>query len=423
MIMINKLAGASVTLVSIFLIALGHSLWAEILILAKWAGLFLIFCGGVAVLGGLTLLSDLIYDKIDNNRVKKERDTLDLARLGIENDNARIHTITAGIDEQLWIGSPEDSSLVFKPLHLSPGLVNGKTIQPTPSQMRFWAKYQELHSTASKPNVTNATVAELPATTAELKPILDYCLESERLIIAGRSGAGKSEFSKHLLTGHQDADSFMVINPHAPNLLFDSSFPVVGSNQDYLEIDGAFDYLMKLFDDRFTLLAEGAYGECEFPKLVVYIDELKAILDTLPHRVQTITKLFRESRKLSFYMILMTQTLNTSDLGMTSADRANCDLVQMLGGKRGDSRRCFVVPEGVGIGLNNMGKWDEYSSAGVYRGGGYQPQNIITPQPPSEVDAIKKMLIEGMSGNQIIETMGGNRQDRLDQIRSIKASS
>jgi len=66
--------------------------------------------------------------------------------------------------------------------------------------------------------------------------------------------------------------------------------------------------------------------------------------------------------------------------------------------------------------LYEPGNWDTGQEVWLPSALGFEPGAQL-----SEDDTIKKMIAEGKSGNQICNILGGNRQERMRQIKTIKA--
>jgi hypothetical protein len=164
---------------------------------------------------------------------------------------------------------------------------------------------------------------------------LKWLNETPHLLLAAQTGGGKTTTTKAILAERIAAHSkLLVIDPHSSEWL---GLPVIGGGEDWTEVKAALRVVEQEYRDR--LLTRDAYmdetGEelpvSHFERLTVLLDEAnitQANLDDGPRGKPTVWKQFIKvlgsgARKVNISIIMLCQSANVEDLGISGGYRQN----------------------------------------------------------------------------------------------------
>lgn len=321
----------------------------------------------VALAGGLVLL---VYLGLQYARFSRGRADLREAEVLAARRTARLLVTTAPAGDQVYIHEvdPSDNNLIHRPLHLTPGRLNGDPAIPHPDEIRRWAFYQAVHA----PRVTAGTPAggEPPLLAAGAPPELLAELDGvQRCLIVGPSDAGKTTLLQHIQSRRLNNSRVVAIDPHAwPGKWV--AHKTFGTGRNYQEIDWGLQELLRLMIRRYDDIGAGRIAEGNHAKLTIVIDEWRTIIRNVTDAGDAIKTILTESRKAAFSVFLATHTERVRPLGIEG---------------EGDLKDGFVIVR--------LALVDGRHTATLDRGNGEIP--VALPGPFSRVVQSPRQLDEG----------------------------
>lgn len=192
-------------------------------------------------------------------------------------------------------------------------------------------------------NSTNNNTTPMLETQLEdetLKPVpssewLEWINRQPHVILAGATGKGKTVTAKPIIAARiTNGEQFMIIDPHADHWF---GLEVIGGGENWIEIREAIEQITMEYQSR--QMARETYRRLNgksmpvalFPRLNVLMDEgyLISIHTNTAKRGETsVWEKFSEifssgARKINISLILLTQTANCEDLGISGPLREN----------------------------------------------------------------------------------------------------
>ena len=230
--------------------------------------------------------------------------------------------VTAPADHQAWIIAPENSDLIARPAHLSPGPLNGHTMPPTPVEVELWLAWQSVHSRRQPAGQQPAGLLPAGPVVESLPPALPSILAAQRRLVVGASGSGKSSLAQHIIWAEWLRGTPSIpINPHAEG--------------DEAVAD-AIETLYLAMDERYKQAAAG-HRLAGFSTWHIIVDELTAILAWAKKAkrsevVEQLQSLIIESRKVQIKLTILGHSPNADDLGLSGPIRGSLSIWQCTGG-------------------------------------------------------------------------------------------
>jgi len=299
------------------------------------------------------------------------------------------------------------------PLHLTPGAVNGYPVKPTDSELQRWYVHAMLYSKTSRPELLEAPEPVPLAAGAAL----DYIMRTERRLISGASGSGKSSLAKHIIWQEwQRGVPTIPIDPHheGETLL---GFPVIGAGRRYDQIERAIEVLYLTMDARYKQAAAG-FRLSAFDSWHIIIDELTAILtNTNKATLDMLTMLIIESRKVRVRLTVLGHSHNVADLGLSGPIRNSLSIWACTGGN-GDPVGPIERLKAEGSRLKPDG---QFTHPGPFDGSPIE-QALIIDLPAPEIVRARGMAAEGQSATAIARTLicQGQRDPNGREIGQVK---
>jgi GTPase SAR1 family protein len=216
--------------------------------------------------------------------------------------------------EQVYL-TEVDHNTTTRPLHLSPGLVNGR-VWYDDEELRRWALFNALHAPGQRrPDALGPGPAlGLPAGPVDLLTALD---NERRVLVVGPSNAGKTTLLHHLTQRQYNRSKVVVIDPHAsPQKWGGHSHRVFGVGRNYAEVEWGLRELLKLMLKRYDDIGRGLAQEETHPPISILIDEWRAIIENVDGSASTIKTLLTESRKAAFAVFLASHSERAKPLGL-----------------------------------------------------------------------------------------------------------
>ena len=245
-----------------------------------------------------------------------------------------------------------------------------------------------------------------------LEPILPLLVDSQRLIIAGGSDAGKTTLVKHIISGRRNHSKIVIIDPHSPSRIL--GIDVIGAGRDYPAIGDALESLVLLMTARYEDVKAGVLGYFEHDRISVFIDEWTSISREIKEAGNQLAILLTESRKVNIHLTICSHTLTVDGLGLPDAQfKKSATLVEIIGGN-GQPRKGFILPRSK---LN--GKPIEYLLPGPFIGY-VEPTQEVLRLPDSKSLKAQILRLQGFSNTAIARELFGVDKATGGQINAIK---
>lgn len=186
---------------------------------------------------------------------------------------------------------------------------------------------------------TGATTLLAPADAAPLvvasSEWLSWLDRQPHVLLASETGGGKSTTAKAILAPRVNAgEAIFVIDPHSSDWF---NLPSVGGGEDWREVRRAFEAVASEYQDRLQQRDDhkrdtGAeLPVTHFQRLTVVLDEAnntRSALDTSKRGETSAWKTFAQAlgsgaRKVNISIVLLAQSANVEDLGLSGAMREN----------------------------------------------------------------------------------------------------
>lgn len=276
--------------------------------------------------------------------------------------------------------------------------------------------------------------------------------------IAGPSRQGKSILSMALTYLRSiDDHQLVILNSHArPN-----DYGGLPQVQAY----GAINHTMKMLLDELQARKEAASkGVLAFDPITIVLEEAPDVMSKLhgedgssakpkvPIARRFVGEMLRQAAKYSMHLIVVTQTVQVAPLGIEGDSEALDNLLWVAIGDRAIDRmkqqgqqdsplswpaaiewnsKWFWCDREPAYALslqpiNQSALWQYPSTQGQKESNsrvgteGTSETTVIEGTSIEDIVAITKLLLEQKSGNEIIDTLGGKRKRRQEQIRQIK---
>lgn len=150
----------------------------------------------------------------------------------------------------------------------------------------------------------------LPQLSAAPAPIPLPTMPDGHVMVAGPTGAGKSNAIRAILTGRPNV---VVLDPHAAPGNWNTP-NVVGAGRDFPAIQGFMTWMLQELDRRAKLMAQ---GQKQFDTLTVATDEMPAIAQELGRGPAIVWRQWvREGRKFGLFFVVSTQSTRVKTLGI-----------------------------------------------------------------------------------------------------------
>lgn len=286
-------------------------LWAaygavsELLLLAPWvaplSGALLVMSGLLALLGLLAGLAARGWVSVQQARVVR-------SRLGVPVDVVQqMRADPLALEQQALT-----LELATAPYRLHPNL-----------------------STLSAPSAPKAEPAQIAP--PEVQPIpsatwLRWIEAAPHVMLAAETGGGKTTTALHLLAPRlASGESCFIIDPHASEW---GGLPSIGGGEDWRAVADAMEAIISLYaarqQARATSLVEARreLPADHFGRLTVVVDEAFLAKQALDSGKESIWRRFvpvmgSGARKIGISLILLTQTANVEDIGLSTPLREN----------------------------------------------------------------------------------------------------
>lgn len=193
-------------------------------------------------------------------------------------------------------------------------------------------------STAANGSQSYLEAADQDAETLAPLPIaqwLPFVSDRPHVLLAAATGEGKTVTAKALIAQRLQGGSLvMVIDPHS-DAWFD--LPIRGGGEDWTDVKAAIgevyaEYRTRMQTrDRYLIETQKALGADHFQELTVLVDEAYLLRGELDHGSKRVTNywdllarvLSSGARKVNISVILISQTANVEDLGISGPLRRN----------------------------------------------------------------------------------------------------
>lgn len=202
--------------------------------------------------------------------------------------------------------------------------------------------YRSVNALSQNNTITHApaNLAALDDVTPVLTPVksdvwLDWINRQPHVILAGATGKGKTVTAKPIIAPRIAAgEQLMIIDPHSDYWF---GLPVIGGGENWEEIKEAFEQIFQEYKTRHLVRDEHlkrhnqALSTTYFKRLTVVLDEAFAAsmhLSSARKGQVSPWEMFTEvlssgARKVGISVIMLTQTANVEDLGLSGPLRQN----------------------------------------------------------------------------------------------------
>lgn len=286
---------------------------------ASGAGVVLAVVG--CLLGGFILWEKYLQSGEATQQAKAEtqlkRMASDEYRVRILAASKIIHTAHAG-DQVYMVDLLQN---LTQPLHLQPGPINGRHIEPTDAEKERWQIHQLAHAKRATGGDTPALSGPDQLQIGDSRPdLLPTLTQEQRLLLLGASGSGKSSILRHVVAYKLPMVSQVLLcDPHGSRPKWGSSIDAVGFGEDFEAILKCFQDLEWLHRQRIREVAQGA-PERSFPVILCVIEETQAMVEYFKDQKVDIghyIKMFlTRTRKTSIDVIAVTQSDTVKALGL-----------------------------------------------------------------------------------------------------------
>lgn len=209
---------------------------------------------------------------------------------------------------QLWVRDT-DHRATWHALHLEQRIYsNGQYHEPTEHERTTWQTFTGHRAKV----IEGQTGPALLPSPVDLLATLD---NAQRCLIVGASNAGKTTLLQHLVTRRLNRSKVIVIDPHAHPAKWPGC-QVIGIGRDYQAVDEALQGLVRLMTQRYEEIGRGEVVEETHPRIIVVIDEWRAIVYNVKIAAQAIATLLTESRKAAFSVFVGTHSERVRALGI-----------------------------------------------------------------------------------------------------------
>jgi len=300
------------------------------------AGLGALFVAGLGVLLGINRIIDNRQKQGEVELQKAEIRLLD-AKAQREREESSVTVVSGKYNDKMYIYNHLTGESTA--LHMQMAYSQNRAMIPTAQDRSDFAAFHLLAKTPPK-TVTNNECPDWLAeiydkqkligsgdSSPELLPLL---VESERNVIAGGSGSGKSDITKHLVAARLErGDRIIYIDPHSPSTVL--GVEAIGGGRDYESISDALSTLAMMMTGRYADVARDVIGYGEAEDVSIFIDEWTSIVEERPETRKFIKQLLTESRKVNFHLTVLTHALNVETMGVNASILRSAVQTQLTG--------------------------------------------------------------------------------------------
>lgn len=294
-----------------------------------------------------------------------------------------------------------------RPLHLSPGPINGAPLDISADEAARW----QLHTLAHSPGRGPGDIPNVhPLIEAGPRPLLDILRPAERVLIIGPSKAGKTTLLHWLIEERRQTSDVVTIDPHGEPPKW-GDVASVGAGRNYERIEQTLNSLIFEMDRRYT---RRGLGELDFNPLTIIIDEWRAIVKNISSAGDMLGALLTEARKAKMFLIVGSHSDRVKALGIDGEGdlRAGFTVVK-LEYDQGTGQRQAMID---GTAYQLPGPYDRPKRTP-------DPASIALPPPMSaEEKRIVELIMNGLTKYQICkELFDGQRGRNYEIIESTAA--
>lgn len=285
-----------------------------------------------------------------------------------------------------------DSHSTWKPLHLFANqYINGKPTEP--SQLELQA-YYNWHK---RKNVKNELPMIIEGNTQKQHTIFDVVNTGVHFSLIGSTNSGKTTLANHIIE-YINADKSYAIDPHAKFNVWSSQCQIVQSYDDIeYTLQQAFVEMTSRYDN----------GPDDYETILLAIDEWPAIIAERSNCENYISRISREGRKVDIRLLLLSQSDQIGEIGLSMALRNNFIKIEL-------------VPELTKKNQGSIKHWDK-STEIIELAGPYNTQGKFYQQTKKDLAAALRAANPNLSDSQLAKTVYGSDGGRqLELVRGVR---
>jgi energy-coupling factor transporter ATP-binding protein EcfA2 len=306
-------------------------------------------------------------------------------------------------------------ALIHKPVHLSPGYVNGVMSAPEDWQIDNWRMHQLAHATAKRqPDPAQPGQPPLTLAVGGPGPVLPALAGKDCIMVVGNRGSGKTNLMKHLVFLKRGTHAIILIDPHTPSKI--CGFDTIGAGGDWTTIESTLLSLEQL--GRYRLKHPG-----EHQPIFLFVDEWRSVVRKVDVASEVLLTIVHEFRKAQIDLAIASQGVSVKALGIQGEGelRDSFTIVECEG-YEGQDHKVYITPRRL---KNRQGqRLDpvEYLPPPPFSGEVISPKEIYRLPPPKTSEQLRaeELRAEGKSYTFIAREIFGVSRASGPQIEEVR---
>jgi len=228
------------------------------------------------------------------------------------------------VDNSKFLVAPKGHQIIYrersgehKQLHLTPNVYsNGHYTEPTQVELAAYAIYHGKSNSRQQKELPLMVEGE---TVERQRTIFDIVKTGVHFSLIGATDSGKTTLANHIID-HIKSDKTYALDPHAKFNIWSHKCLVQQSYDDIQHtLEQAFIEMSSRYDR----------GPGNYESILLAIDEWPAIIAERPDCEQYISRISREGRKVGVRLLLLSQSDQISEIGLSVALRNNFVKIEM----------------------------------------------------------------------------------------------
>ena len=298
------------------------------------------------------------------------------------------------------------------PLHLSPGPVNGKRLEPTELDISLWSAHLMAHATTKPAQIAAPVQNSLQITSPDHLPqILPVLAGKDTIMLVGNRGSGKTNILKQLVAIKCQAHGIVLIDPHRPSKI--CGFDTIGAGGDWAAIESALASIEAM--GRFRLKNPG-----DHQPLFLFVDEWRSVVKNIRGAAEILLTIVHEFRKAQIDVAIASQSRSVKALGIEGeGDLRESFTVIECRGYEGQGHRVFILPDRLKDEHGRKLGPVEYAPPPLYTGQVITPAEVFNLPAPEKIKA-QQLKSQGFSTTAIARELFSTDKATGPQIQIVK---